>query len=353
MDYIKKISGIFILAFFGILFSMVSKAELKIPDVEDPAVGLPSIKMPKKSLFNHSVIKLGEKLFFDPFLSINGAVSCATCHIPEQGFTENGKRLSSGVGGKIGQRNTPTLLNIAFAQSMFVDGRAATLEEQAWQPILAHNEMGNSSVSDVLQKLKKKKAYVELFTKAFGVGGLSETNLAISLSAFQRTLISGNSGYDKWYYEGQDDAMNEPAQRGYQLFAGQAQCWQCHSIAGPGVLFSDNQFHNTGVSYRSKNLGLPEDFGRYEATKFEFEKRAFKTPTLRNVAETSPYMHDGSLSTLKEVVQFYNEGGSKDPLLSPIMGSLNLSNRDVDDLVEFLRSLSGDQKYTPPSRKEL
>ena len=177
--------------------------------------------------------------------------------------------------------------------------------------------------------------------------------MAISLSAFQRTLISGNSGYDKWYYEGQDDAMNEPAQRGYQLFAGQAQCWQCHSIAGPGVLFSDNQFHNTGVSYRSKKLGLPEDFGRYEATKFEFEKRAFKTPTLRNVAETSPYMHDGSLSTLKEVVQFYNEGGSKDPLLSPIMGSLNLSNRDVDDLVEFLRSLSGDQKYTPPSRKEL
>tara|TARA_B100000965_G_C19551210_1_gene740128 strand:- start:314 stop:1372 length:1059 start_codon:yes stop_codon:yes gene_type:complete len=351
VDYIKKILGMVRLVFFGILFATVSKAQLKIPDIEDPAVGLPSIKIPNKSLFNNTVTKLGEKLFFDPFLSVNGSISCATCHVPDQGFTQNGQRLSSGVEGKIGHRNSPTLLNIAFAQSMFVDGRVATLEEQAWQPILAHDEMGNSSVSDVLQKLKQKRGYVELFTESFGDDGISESNLAIALSAFQRTLVSGNSAYDKWYYEGQDDAMNEPARRGYQLFAGQAQCWQCHSIAGPGVLFSDNQFHNTGVSYRSKILGLPEDLGRYVATKLEYEKRAFKTPTLRNVAETSPYMHDGSLSTLKKVVQFYNEGGSKDPLLSPIMGSLNLSDRDIDDLVEFLRALSGDQNYEHPKIK--
>ena len=139
--------------------------------------------------------------------------------------------------------------------------------------------------------------------------------------------------------------MNETAQRGYQLFAGQAQCWQCHSIAGPGVLFSDNLFHNTGVSHRSKSKGLAEDLGRYEFTKLEYDKRSFKTPTLRDVAKTSPYMHDGSLRTLEDVVRFYNDGGSDDPLLSPIIGTLNLSEEDIKDLVEFLKSLSGDYKY--------
>ena len=202
---------------------------------------------------------------------------------------------------------------------MFVDGRADTLEDLAWHPILAHDEMGNHSVNTVLKKLKTKKDYPRLFGESFPDGELNKKNLAVALSSFQRTLVSGNSDYDRWYYEGEDDAMNEPAQRGYQLFAGQAQCWQCHSIAGPGVLFSDNLFHNTGVSHRSKSKGLVEDLGRYEFTKLEYDKRSFKTPTLRDVAKTSPYMHDGSLRTLEDVVRFYNDGGSDDPLLSPIV----------------------------------
>ena len=329
----------------GFLGGLMANAETSIPDVEDPALGLPSIELPEPSFFNKNIIKLGEKLFFDPFLSRDGTISCATCHVPDQGFAENGKRLSTGIDGKIGLRNAPTLLNIAYAESMFVDGREDTLEGQAWQPILAHDEMGNTDVKEVLQRLGKNKSYAKLFKKSFTKDGLTKKNLAVALSAYQRTLVSGNSAYDKWYYEGQDDAMNESAERGYQLFAGQAQCWQCHSIAGPGVLFSDNLFHNTGVSHRSKKKGLTEDLGRYQFTKLEYDKRSFKTPTLRNIAETSPYMHDGSLSSLEDVVRFYNEGGSDDPLLSPIIGTLNLSDGDINDLVEFLKSLSGDHKF--------
>jgi len=333
------------LMLFCVLGVITTKAELIIPDVEDPALGLPSIELPEPLLFNRKVIELGEKLFFDPFLSRDGTISCATCHVPDQGFAENGKPFSTGIDGKKGLRNAPTLLNIAYAQSMFVDGRSDTLEEQAWQPILAHDEMGNSSVNSVLKKLKNTKDYPRLFGEFFPEGGLNKKNLAVALSSFQRTLVSGNSDYDRWYYEGEDNAMNETAQRGYQLFAGQAQCWQCHSIAGPGVLFSDNLFHNTGVSHRSKSKGLVEDLGRYEFTKLEYDKRSFKTPTLRDVAKTSPYMHDGSLRTLEDVVRFYNDGGSDDPLLSPIIGTLNLSEEDIKDLVEFLKSLSGDYNY--------
>ena len=232
---------------------------------------MPSIELPEPLLFNRKVIELGEKLFFDPFLSRDGTISCATCHVPDQGFAENGKPFSTGIDGKKGLRNAPTLLNIAYAQSIFVDGRSDTLEEQAWQPILAHDEMGNSSVNSVLKKLKNTKDYPRLFGEFFPEGGLNKKNLAVALSSFQRTLVSGNSDYDRWYYEGEDNAMNETAQRGYQLFAGQAQCWQCHSIAGPGVLFSDNLFHNTGVSHRSKSKGLAEDLGRYEFTKLEYD----------------------------------------------------------------------------------
>ncbi len=337
VDHLRVIS--FLSA--GIILLNFSEADIVIPDIDDPGLGLPSIVIPEDSKLTKSIIKLGEKLFFDKLLSRDGTVSCATCHVPEQGFTQNDRPKSVGVDGKIGRRNTPTLLNIAFADSLFVDGRASSLEEQAWQPILAKDEMGNSSVSEVLDRISRDKNYQSMFKKSFGAIFLSKDTVAIALSAYQRALVSGESPYDRWYYESEGDAMELSAQRGYQLFAGQAQCWQCHQIAGPGVLFNDNLFHNTGVSFRSHKLGASEDLGRYEITKIDYDKRTFKTPTLRNVALTAPYMHDGSLSTLEEVVRFYNDGGSDDPLLSPLMGSLNLSKNDIKDIVEFLRALNG------------
>ena len=337
VDHLRVISFLSV----GIISLNFSEADIVIPDSEDPGLGLPSIVIPEDSKLTNSIIKLGEKLFFDKLLSRDRTVSCATCHVPEQGFTQNDRPKSVGVDGKIGRRNTPTLLNIAFADSLFVDGRASSLEEQAWQPILAEDEMGNSSVSEVLDRISTDKKYQSMFKNSFGEKSVNKDNVAIALSAYQRALVSGGSPYDKWYYESEAEAMGPSAQRGYQLFAGQAQCWQCHQIAGSGVLFSDNLFHNTGVSFRSHKLGASVDLGRYEITKINDDKRTFKTPTLRNVTLTAPYMHDGSLSTLEEVVRFYNDGGSDDPLISPIMGSLNLSKNDIKDIVEYLHALNG------------
>ena len=337
VDHLRVIS--FLIT--GNILLNFSEADIVVPDTDDPGLGLPSIVIPEDSKSTKSIIKLGEKLFFDKLLSRDGTVSCATCHVPEQGFTQNDRAKSVGVDGRIGRRNTPTLLNIAFADSLFVDGRASSLEEQAWQPILAEDEMGNSSVSKVLDRIRSDKKYQSMFEESFGEKFSSKNTVAIALSAYQRALVSGDSSYDRWYYESEGEAMGLSAQRGYQLFAGQAQCWQCHQIAGPGVLFSDSLFHNTGVSFRSHNLGASKDLGRYEITKIDEDKRAFKTPTLRNVALTAPYMHDGSLKTLEDVVRFYNDGGSEDPLLSPLMGSLNLSEHDIKDLVEFLHALNG------------
>lgn len=332
-----------VISFFGagIILLNFSAADIVIPDTDDPGLGLPPIVIPEDSKLTKSIAKLGKKLFFDKLLSRDGTISCATCHVPEQGFTQNDKPKSVGIDGKIGRRNTPTLLNIAFADSLFVDGRASSLEDQAWQPILAEDEMGNSSVSEVLDKISSDKKYQSMFKESFGEKSVRKDSVAIALSTYQRVLVSGESSYDRWYYESEGDAMGASAQRGYQLFAGQAQCWHCHQIAGPGVLFSDNLFHNTGVSFRSHKLGASEDLGRYEITKIDYDKRTFKTPTLRNVALTAPYMHDGSLSTLEEVVRFYNDGGSDDPLLSPIIGSLNLSKNDIKDIVQFLHALNG------------
>ena len=326
----------------GIILLNFSVADIVFPDIEDPGLGLPPILVPEHSKLSKSIVKLGEKLFFDKSLSRDGSISCATCHVPDQGFTQNDKPKSIGIDDKIGRRNTPTLLNVAFAESLFSDGRSSSLEEQAWQPILAEDEMGNLSVSEVLDRISADNKYQNMFKDSFGEKSINKNNVAVALSAYQRSLVSGGSAYDRWYYESEADAMGPSAQRGYQLFAGQAQCWQCHQIAGPGVLFNDNLFHNTGVSFRSHKLGLSEDLGRYEITKLEYDKRSFKTPTLRNVALTAPYMHDGSLSTLEEVVKFYNNGGSDDPLLSPIMGSLNLSENDIKDIVKFLHALNGD-----------
>ena len=218
VDHLRVIS--FLIT--GNILLNFSEADIVVPDTDDPGLGLPSIVIPEDSKSTKSIIKLGEKLFFDKLLSRDGTVSCATCHVPEQGFTQNDRAKSVGVDGRIGRRNTPTLLNIAFADSLFVDGRASSLEEQAWQPILAEDEMGNSSVSKVLDRIRSDKKYQSMFEESFGEKFSSKNTVAIALSAYQRALVSGDSSYDRWYYESEGDAMGLSAQRGYQLFAGQA-----------------------------------------------------------------------------------------------------------------------------------
>ncbi len=297
-------------------------------------------------------VSLGKKLFFDKSLSADGSISCATCHVPEEAFAQRDKRVSEGIDGRLGRRNSPSLLNVRFAKHLFLDGRSDSLEDQAWRPILDKDEMGNGSVDEVLKKLAASEEYPALFGKTFGVERPDKKSVAKALASFQRTLLTGNSPFDQWFWGGEDDAISKQAIEGYNLFAGQALCWQCHNLGGDhGVILTDHLFHNTGVAWLSEQkrkkekkpdakTGHKEDLGRFEATGLERDKRQYKTPSLRNVALTPPYMHDGSFASLEEVVEFYNRGGG-DGATQP----LYLEKDQVKNIVAFLETLTGDQEF--------
>jgi cytochrome c peroxidase len=248
---------------------------------------------------------------------------------------------SEGVDGKIGRRNTPSLLNVAFAKNLFFDGRAASLEEQAWEPILAEDEMGNASEEEVLERLGASDEYRGLFSAAFGNDPPNKESVAKALACFQRTLLSGNSAFDRW--NAGKPALSKEAHEGYQLFIGRAQCWQCHPLnSEAAVLMTDHTFHQTGVSSGKDADGTTVDLGRIEVTKESIDRLQFKTPSLRNVALTPPYMHDGSINTLKEVVEFYNRAESAGELLP-----LQLDDAESNALVAFLESLTGERASIP------
>lgn len=300
--------------------------------------------IPKDNPLTAAKVELGRKLFFDGRLSGDGSVACASCHRPDRGFASQNAR-AVGIGGKIGPRNAPSLLNRAYGKSMFWDGRAATLEEQSLKPIASKLELG-SSIKDVLKRLKADAGYVKRFKTAFGDSGeISADNLARALASFQRTLLLGDSPIDR-FRGGDPTALTDDERQGLWLFESKARCWKCHS----GNDFTDESFHNTGVSWG----GEPADLGRFVATGKVPDVGKFKTPTLRGVALTAPYMHDGSIKTLKAVVEFYNKGGNKNPNADPIMRPLGLSTKEQSQLVAFLRALSrtNDKKSVLPSTKK-
>jgi len=284
--------------------------------------------VPKDNALTEAKVALGRRLFFDPILSADGKVSCASCHDPKHGLAGN-ERFPVGVGGKLGHRNAPSLFNRAYGKAFFWDGRAATLEEQALRPIESPSEMG-STVSAAVQQLKSHKEYPALFQAAFA-DGVTADNLAKALASFERVLLLGNSRVDK--FRTGDVAALKPAElHGFWLYESRGKCWRCHT--GPN--FTDEAFHNTGVSWGKQ----PRDLGRYEGTKRAEDRGRFKTPTLRGLTRTAPYMHDGSLKTLEDVVEFYNRGGGKNPHLDPAMEPLGLTKDEVKALVEFLKALS-------------
>ncbi|MBI4661912.1 MAG: cytochrome-c peroxidase [Verrucomicrobia bacterium] len=274
-------------------------------------------------------IALGRKLFFDPILSRNGSVSCSSCHLPEHGFGGDGP-LPTGIDGGKGRRNAPSLLNRAYAQSLFWDGRVPTLEVQALEPIRNPTEMG-ASVEEVVKRLRTNRDYSQAFAAVFE-DGVSPQNIAKAMASFERTLLTGHSAVDR-FRNGDVSALTDSARHGLWLFESRGLCWKCHS----GRNFTDEKFHNTGVSWGK----APLDLGRFEVSGKEEDRGRFKTPTLRQAARTAPYMHDGSLATLREVVEFYNHGGTSNPNLDPIMRPLNLSENDIRSLVSFLESLTG------------
>jgi cytochrome c peroxidase len=297
-----------------------------------------SIPTPSTNLNYAAKIELGKQLYFDGRLSKNGAIACAFCHNPGTGWADP-RQTSIGLGGGLGGRQAPTVLNTAFNHLQFWDGRARSLEEQAIGPIHNPIEMGETH-EHVVAKLNKVKGYREQFRAVFG----TEVNLqgiAEAIAAYERTVISTNSPFDR-FVAGDQKAMNEAAVRGMALFKGKARCILCHG----GSNFTDNQFHNLGVPQVGP---MKEDLGRFYVTKAEKDKGAFKTPTLRSVLETAPYMHDGAFKTLEEVVDFLNNGGGAHPNLSAMVKPLNLTAEEKADLIEFLKALTGEPiKVTLP-----
>lgn len=287
-------------------------------------------------------VDLGRRLFFDPILSRDESVSCASCHQPSHGLASP-DALAIGIGGKQGRRNAPSLFNRGYGKLHFWDGRAPTLEEQSLQPISNPDEMGDD-LARILQRLQDHAEYPRVFAEAFGdpESGASVINsdrLAAALAAFQRCLVIGDSPVDRFRAADVKELSME-ARQGLWIFESRGRCWQCHS----GDNFSDEKFHNTGVSFGSAT----RDTGRADITHDPQDRYRFKTPSLRGVAETAPYMHDGSVKTLEDVVEFYNRGGAtNDPELSPLIRPLNLSADERRYLVQFLRALSPAKEPKP------
>jgi cytochrome c peroxidase len=288
--------------------------------------------VPEDNPLTKEKIELGKLLYFDPRISKDGTVSCATCHNPFHGFADP-KRTSAGVGGSLGGRNSPTVINRLFSKEQFWDGRAEDLEGQAHGPMTNPVEMAMPSHEQVVKNISLIRGYRPYFENTFGTNEVTIKKIAQALASYERTVLSGNSPFDR-YMAGAKDAMGAEAVRGMEIFNGKANCKVCHA----GFNFTDESYHNLGVG-----MDKPKpDLGRYEISKNESDKGAFKTPTLRNVALNAPYMHDGSEATLREVVAFYNKGGVKNQWLSQEIKALNLSEQEITDLVAFLEALSGE-----------
>lgn len=325
----------------GTLAGCAASEKPFVPEVQplpDMPLGLQTIAMdiPADNPMTPEKVALGWQLFYDPRLSADDSIACATCHIAMFGYGDP-DAVSLGVNNARGRRNSNPVLNSAFNASQFWDGRASTLEDQALGPLTDPMEMANTLLG-VEIRLNRIPAYREQFAAVFGSEEITAANVARALAAFQRVIIAGNSPWDRYTVNGEQDAVSDAARRGFELFSGKAGCSRCHS----GANFTDSGsvvFHNTGFGMRDAKL----DLGRFEVTGEEADRGAFKTPTLRNVAQTAPYMHDGSIATLEEIIDFYDAGGLANEWLDPLLGvPLGLTPEEKADLLEFLRALTGE-----------
>lgn len=327
-----------------------------------PPLGLPPVSWPEENRYTPQKIELGKHLFFDTRLSSDGSVSCARCHDPAKAFTD-GEAIPLGIARQRGSRSVPTIINRAYSTFQFWDGRASSLEEQVKGPLANPSEMTVHKTTDValdavVARLRAVPDYVERFETVFGTADFTIDHVARAIAAFERTVLSGNSPFDR--YHGGDKQALTPAQvRGSAVFFQKAACDKCHlgpeltegsyefdarSIGmrqGPmklGFNFTDGSYQNIGIG-----MDRPDpDLGRYRVTDREEDKGAFKIPTLREVEHTAPYMHDGSLKTLEDVVEYYDRGGIKNPNLNHRIRPLHLTGQEKADLVAFLKALSGE-----------
>lgn len=344
---------IFVLGFLGLstlaLAGVWSWLPASAQEGDTPAVGellevpagLPEIKYPKDNPPTEAKIKLGKQLYFDKRLSDDNTISCASCHDPAKGWS-NGEAVATGVGGAKGGRSAPTIINSAYTGMHFWDGRAKSLEDQALGPIQNPIEM-KMKMDVCVEKLNKIEGYKKQFQEVFGTD-VTEDGIAKAIASYERTVLSGDAPYDR-FKAGQKDALSESAQRGMKLFFGKAFCSACHV----GANFTDNAFHNIGIGMNKET----PDIGREEISGLEGDRGAFKTPTLREIARTAPYMHDGSLKSLEDVVEHYNNGGIKNPWLTEDIFPLKLSDQQKKDLVTFLKEGLSSDSYPEHKAPEL
>jgi len=340
---------------------------------ENNLLGLPPVPIPANNPQTVVKTELGDKLFHDKRFSVDGTVSCAKCHDDKQAFTD-GLAVSVGHNGLTGTRNAPTVLNAAFNRSQFWDGREPDLEGQSKQPLINPVEHGLADYGPILDIIRKDAYYPAAFKTVFGVNSEKITidDVAKAIASFERTLVSGNSPFDRYYFKGQTDAMTEAQIRGFKLFVGQGRCVSCHTIEQDHALFTDGRFHNIGIGINQIQQDVPRlakafleaknkggnvdvmvlsdkkssELGRFAVTDELSEIGAFKTPSLRNIELTAPYMHDGSLKTLKDVMIHYNNGGFNkagehvNDFLSGGIRPLNLTDAQLDDLAVFMKALT-------------
>jgi cytochrome c peroxidase len=327
-------------------------------------LGLPAVAVPADNPVTPIKVELGRKIFVDRRLSASGKTACADCHVPDQGFTTTDRSVCVGAGGTSQRRNSPTLLNVAYSAKLYHDGRENSLENQVWGPLLGRDEMNNPSTGDVVVKIRNLADYEGQFEAAFAGRGPSADTIADALASFERTLVSGNSRFDRWRYARDAEAMNASERRGFELFTGKAGCSACHLIGEKFALFTDQRFHNTGIGWAHSQRTVPQppapatnaqrntlpsphkspetDEGRYEVTRDPADRWAYRTPSLRNIAVTWPYMHDGSIATLDEVIEFYDKGGIDNPGKDERLRPLGLTSWEKSALVSFLYTLTGD-----------
>ena len=305
-----------------------------------PPLGLPAVPIPPANPPTAQTIALGRLLFYDQRLSKDDTIACASCHMPALSFTDGATR-SRGVGGMSGVRNAPSVVNAAYLPLQFWDGRAASLEEQAASPIANPVEM-NQPHDVSVAKLAKDPRYAALFNQAFGPGGVTLERVENAIASFERTILSGNSAFDRYEFAGDKTALTPSQIRGLQIFTDKTRgnCSACHLVNEKYALFTDGKAHNIGVG--ADDSAAFSDVGRFAQTNADADRGAFMTPMLRDVARTAPYMHDGSLKTLKDVVDFYAGGGNSNPYLDKEIRAIKLSAQDRQDLVAFLQSLNGE-----------
>ena len=357
------------------LIALCVATVLTISTVRAEPLGLPPVPIPKDNLQTEAKIQLGNRLFHDPRFSSTATVSCGTCHKQEKAFTDSPMRVSEGINKLTGTRNAPTVVNAAYFQTLFWDGREPDLEGQAGQPFLNPVEMALKDYEPILKVVRTDPDYTKQFKAAFGKSGEAITikEVTQAIASFERTLIAGDSPFDRYYFGGDKTAMNEPAVRGFKVFTDQGRCVSCHTISQTHALFTDNRFHNLGIGFdriakdvkdlatafsKAKAQGTNVDvavlsnkntseLGRFAVSDELNDIVAFKTPTLRNVDKTAPYMHDGSLKTLDDVVEFYNNAQVTEKLGEPPnafqsggIRPLLLTEAQRKDLVAFLKSLT-------------